>query len=273
MATSIPLSLPRSQPFRFMELPTRLRLMVYERLPRSVKHIYTGRSSSSVPSPRNCKLILITRHVPTSILATCKKIRAEASSIIRRLIRKFILGHTPKIIDNSASQEELVEILEMLGLQYDTVNKHLSSLLAKRSRRRLEIGKYQLKNGNYLDVHTAENCFLQQAARALDLARPLPTKKNCIVNILSIVPSSTDTNNPTSMPITRLTYHTKYQQIFHYTTFLYTTRIKCNEVGMVVAGEEGTDLLHRDTFPFRWETFDDYRDFKGLIGHESRNLD
>lgn len=43
-------------------------------------------------------MILITRHIPTSILATCRTVYEEANDIIQGLIRSFVLSRQPKMI-------------------------------------------------------------------------------------------------------------------------------------------------------------------------------
>ena len=59
--------------------------------------------------------------MPTSILATSREIYAEANSVIQKLIRVFIFEHIPKIIDNSASTEDLCKLSEAVGTKYDAI--------------------------------------------------------------------------------------------------------------------------------------------------------
>ncbi|KAH8704511.1 hypothetical protein GQ44DRAFT_732395 [Phaeosphaeriaceae sp. PMI808] len=81
--------------FPFMNLPSELRLMIYERLPRTVKHTHVQRTKNQYLDPKAKELILITRHVPTSILATCRQVYKEANKIIQRVVKAFILDYQP----------------------------------------------------------------------------------------------------------------------------------------------------------------------------------
>ncbi|KAF2125009.1 hypothetical protein P153DRAFT_118004 [Dothidotthia symphoricarpi CBS 119687] len=129
-----------SQPFRFLDLPKELRLMVYERLPRATKHypIVASRTRST-SCPHNASMILVKRAVSTTILLTCKQINSEADHLIQRSIRDFILTHTPKVImnteachdscasDQMASLECFVDAVERLSKAVRVSNRVSSS--------------------------------------------------------------------------------------------------------------------------------------------------
>jgi hypothetical protein len=67
------------QPFRFLDLPIKLRLMLYERLPnRTIRTKCSKMDDNGDVS----SFTLITDTAPTPILATCKTIKDEASKII-----------------------------------------------------------------------------------------------------------------------------------------------------------------------------------------------
>jgi hypothetical protein len=80
------------QPFRFLSLPIELRLMIYERLSRTLKH-HTLQSP-----PENDPVTFITRSIDLSIMRTCKTIYNEAHRVIRRVLRNFIESASPKLI-------------------------------------------------------------------------------------------------------------------------------------------------------------------------------
>ena len=85
------MSTVQHDPFPFMNLPVELRLMVYERLPRQIKH-----TEVSIDGER---AILVTRHLPTAILRTSKQIRLEARTIVEKLVRQFIEESPTKLIE------------------------------------------------------------------------------------------------------------------------------------------------------------------------------
>jgi hypothetical protein len=81
--------------FRFLDLPPEMRFMVYERLPRSIKHhrFNQWRYPKTIWS-----LIFVTRSVPVPILATCRLVHSEARDIVRQSAKKFVLQATPKVL-------------------------------------------------------------------------------------------------------------------------------------------------------------------------------
>jgi hypothetical protein len=74
-----------TQPFRFLDLPMELRLMVYEHLPASTKvKVLDIRSSKG----HETYIILRYTMFQVALLATCKLIRAEAESFINEAMEE-----------------------------------------------------------------------------------------------------------------------------------------------------------------------------------------
>jgi hypothetical protein len=84
-----------TSPFRFLDLPKEIRLMVYERIDISMtpfQCINTGDSSVAQPS-----LILKTYTLPVQILATCRTIHSEACLILAPKLAD-LRSRTPRIV-------------------------------------------------------------------------------------------------------------------------------------------------------------------------------
>lgn len=106
------------QPFRFLDLPKELRLMVYERLPREIKHYRVETSKALAAScPHNASMILVKKATSTTILTVCKQINAEADGLIQKTIRDFILTSTPKIIMNAEACHDNCASDQTAGLE------------------------------------------------------------------------------------------------------------------------------------------------------------
>jgi hypothetical protein len=81
---------------RFLDFPPELRLMVYENLPRSIKHYRLNQKYPHHGRDVQSSLIFITRSEPMSVLATCRLVNKEAGPIVVQLADSFVRAGIPK---------------------------------------------------------------------------------------------------------------------------------------------------------------------------------
>jgi hypothetical protein len=88
------------KPFPFMRLPKDIRLMVYERLPRTVKHVRIGNCHFQNPADTitDTTTILVVRSTSTMIVATCQEVYDEARSIVHKTIEQWVLEGGVKLV-------------------------------------------------------------------------------------------------------------------------------------------------------------------------------
>jgi hypothetical protein len=100
-----------------MDLPVDLRLKVYERIPRIIKHTNSQTTNLADGSTYDMveEFVLITQHVPTAILATYRIVHSQANAIVKRLLKIFIFEQEPRMIVDLAfvpRTDPLLKILE-----------------------------------------------------------------------------------------------------------------------------------------------------------------
>jgi hypothetical protein len=114
-----------------MDLPVELRLMIYEFLPRTIKHTHVVAAATLDNPEPQVELILVTKHVPTAILATCREVHTEANAIVQKIVRRFILDTPPKIIHAFASDDELKKIFLAVSMELMDVRVRLSAVVTQ----------------------------------------------------------------------------------------------------------------------------------------------
>ncbi|KAF2637780.1 hypothetical protein P280DRAFT_367745, partial [Massarina eburnea CBS 473.64] len=88
--------------FRFLDLPTELRVMIYEFLPYQTIHHTLNIPTATTSNPNSKKqdptqITLVSKGIPVQLLATCKKIRNEAQKYLEPKLSQ-LKTQTPRII-------------------------------------------------------------------------------------------------------------------------------------------------------------------------------
>ena len=96
------------KPFRFLDLPKDIRLMVYERLPRSTNHMTVGHRHNGK------RITLISHSVSTAILRACHQVHQEALPLVNKAIREWIQDGGVKVIGTM----EFLDLCELQKLLY-----------------------------------------------------------------------------------------------------------------------------------------------------------
>ncbi|KAF2649192.1 hypothetical protein K491DRAFT_568620, partial [Lophiostoma macrostomum CBS 122681] len=86
------------KPFRLMDLPKELRLMVYERLPIKTQHKSYNAAAFYPSDPQPGSVILVLKTIPgIQILATNHFVKSEASTILASKVEELLLD-PPRVI-------------------------------------------------------------------------------------------------------------------------------------------------------------------------------
>jgi hypothetical protein len=114
-------------PFRFMDLPLEIRLMVYERIPIHIKpHQFTNTTVSRNGATNSYSFAVIAKSVELPILTACRQVHTEASLILQRKMAD-ILSTPPRLVIDILQSNKLYKCGGPLW--------HISRHLAERARK------------------------------------------------------------------------------------------------------------------------------------------
>lgn len=172
------------EPFRFLDLPKELRLLVYENLPRTIKHHQTRH-----PDEPSHRMSFILKSVPVAILSTCRTVHDEARPILQATLNAFVRDVPPRLIDGVSGRGEgrlLDAVIRAVMKQMDALRDHelgrgpcltllqlfpegrlRNALLSKRNSRYLV--KFVHQAGHYLRYSSTINSPI--GLRALELVK------------------------------------------------------------------------------------------------------
>ncbi|KAF2128563.1 hypothetical protein P153DRAFT_386681 [Dothidotthia symphoricarpi CBS 119687] len=89
----------KTQPFRFLDLPAELRMMVYECLSISVHHHVLDDPTQLPGYFTRSTITLVTKSIETSIFSTCRKVNAEAVPSLAHHLDKLRSVPTHFVVD------------------------------------------------------------------------------------------------------------------------------------------------------------------------------
>jgi hypothetical protein len=95
-----------TQPFRFLDLPTELRFIVYEQIDFTTKH-HTLESTNAPDNSSN--ITFVRKSLPVQILATCQLINNEAKTFLRPKLAE-LQSQPMRFLVDCASAKALVDL-------------------------------------------------------------------------------------------------------------------------------------------------------------------
>jgi hypothetical protein len=157
-----------AEPFPFMELPTSIRLRIYEYILRQIHHTKINVKADDERDPHLGLVILITRTCCMALLRVSKTVNFEAKPVIARVTQEWILNHPPRALASFYNGwEELDNFLLCLCAKGQAIKSDAGEALRDDKIDPDSDGEYVHTLGKRFDITAELLQFAQQGARAI----------------------------------------------------------------------------------------------------------
>lgn len=230
------------EPFPFMDLPKDIRLMVYERIPRVIKH-------HMITDDKDPDFVIISRSMPLAILRVSKAVHNEAGNIVLKIARTFVLNGPIQVVvslargcSNSFGRRYLMEVCRLVdaGGSLTPPLYNTSRLFwARENEKFLILTEFELRKSyaDYIVESIVESLPTRLRAHVLHAAYQLVHGSACEIQVVISCPSKYQQTIASAsgnhLPVDSQHLEAIFkslENVVHY--ILRGTQIKCSCIGM-----------------------------------------